>query len=289
MHENANRGIHTALVTPFDADGTLRLDTFAALCERQIDAGIHGLVACGTTGETPTLDGEEWTQVVKTAVDVSAGRVPVMAGVGTNSTRSTVANVRAAKELGADTGLLVFPYYNKPNPEGHRAHVRAALAEGLPLVLYHVPGRTGQRLDPALVAELASFDGVVGVKEATGDLRFGGDVLRRTSTNVLSGDDFTFLGLLAQGGAGCVSVISNVAPAETVAVYEHFVAGRLDEATAQFRALWDLATFLFSDSNPVPAKACLAEMGVCGPHPRGPLAVYDGPSPRPILAELGLL
>lgn len=289
MHKFATHGIHTALITPFSSDGELELDTFAALCERQIAAGIHGLVACGTTGETPTLDNREWAQVIESAVAVANGRVPVTAGVGTNSTRTTVANVRAARDLGADAGLLVFPYYNKPNAEGHRNHVRAALAEGLPLVLYHVPGRTGQRMDPALVAELASYEGVISVKEATGDLHYGGDVIRRTDTPILSGDDFTFLGLLAQGGTGCVSVVSNVAPQQTVAVYEHAIAGRVAEAKAQFQALWDLVTFLFSDSNPVPAKACLAEMGLCGPAPRAPLASYSGPSPAPILRALELL
>ncbi|MCO4745715.1 MAG: 4-hydroxy-tetrahydrodipicolinate synthase [Proteobacteria bacterium] len=289
MHKNATHGIHTALVTPFDADGTLRLDLYAALCERQIQAGIHGLVPCGTTGEAATVTAEEWSQIVETAVTVSAGRVAVCAGVGTNNTASTLVNIRAAKELGVDTGLLVFPYYNKPNPAGLRAHVRACLAEGLPLVLYHVPGRTGQRLSPELLAELASYEGVVAVKEATGDLRFVGDVLHRTNTAILSGDDFTFLGLLAQGGAGCISVISNVAPAETVAVYEHFAAGRINEATTAFRKLWPLASFLFSDSNPVPAKAALAELGLSGPAPRLPLAPYEGPSPRPLLENLGLL
>lgn len=270
-------GIHTAMVTPFAADGSVDLSVFAQLCERQISAGIHGLVACGTTGETPTLETSEWADVIATAVRVSAGRVPVSAGVGTNSTRSTVRNIERAAELGASTGLLVLPYYNKPNADGLRQHVKAAAAVGLPLVVYHVPARTGQRIDHRLLAELSSVPGVVGVKEATGDVRYGTDLIALTQTPVLSGDDFTFLGLMAQGGTGCISVVSNVAPERTVRVYESFVTGRVDDAWKDFRALWELTTFLFADSSPVPCKAALAALGLCSPRVRPPLAELTSP------------
>lgn len=280
------RGIHTALVTPFTDGDQVDTSALEALCERQIDAGIDGLVACGTTGETPTLRGEEWRHVVSTVAKAAAGRVTVTAGVGTNDTRTTVARVEEAAELGCDAGLMVFPYYNKPNPDGLRAHVRAALAPGLPLVLYHVPGRTGQVLPAALLAELASYDGVVAVKEATGDLRYGGDLLERTETPVLSGDDFTFLPLLALGGTGCVSVLSNVAPQQTLGVQQAFEAGQHRDAAARMRRLWPLVTFLFASTNPVPCKAALAELGLCAPHVRLPLAPWDGPSPREILDQV---
>lgn len=277
-------GIHTAMVTPFSADGSVDISAFSALCERQIAAGIHGLVACGTTGETPTLEIEEWADVVAAAVRVSSGRVPVSAGVGTNNTRSTVRNIERAAELGADSGLLVLPYYNKPNATGLREHVRAAASVGLPLVVYHVPGRTGQRVDHKLLAELASMKGVVAVKEATGDLRYGTDLVMLTSTPVLSGDDFTFLGLMAQGGTGCISVVSNIAPARTVRAYESFVAGRVDAAWQDFRALWALTTYLFADSSPAPCKAALAELGLCRPDVRAPLAAV--PVSDPATAEM---
>lgn len=277
------RGIHTALVTPFTDGDQVDTSALEALCERQIDAGIDGLVACGTTGETPTLRAEEWRHVVATVVRAAAGRVTVTAGVGTNDTRTTVARVEEAAELGCDAGLMVFPYYNKPNPDGLRAHVRAALAPGLPLVLYHVPGRTGQTLPAALLAELASYEGVVAVKEASGDLRYAGDLLERTETPVLSGDDFTFLPLLALGGTGCVSVLSNVAPQQTLGVQQAFEAGQHRDAAARMRRLWPLVTFLFATTNPVPCKAALAELGLCRPHVRLPLAPWDGPSPREIL------
>lgn len=277
-------GIHTAMVTPFSSDERVDLDTFSALCERQIAAGIHGLVACGTTGETPTLEGEEWADIVLQAVQTSAGRVPVSAGVGTNNTRSTVRNIERAAELGVDFGLLVLPYYNKPNAAGLRAHVQAAVAVGLPLMLYHVPGRTGQRIDHKLLAELVSLKGVVAVKEATGDVRYGTDIISLTETPVLSGDDFTFLGLMAQGGTGCVSVVSNVAPERTVRVYDSFVAGRVDAAWQEFRALWPLVTYLFADSSPVPCKAALAALGLCLPNVRAPLAA--APMTDPSLVEM---
>jgi 4-hydroxy-tetrahydrodipicolinate synthase len=277
------QGIHTAIVTPFDDTGALDLPALERTCARQIDGRVHGIVACGTTGESPTLSREEWRQVVQTSIAVSAGRVPVTAGIGTNDTRSSCRNAEEAAQLGAQYGLLVFPYYNKPNPEGLRRHVREVARVGLPLVLYHVPGRTGQLIPAPLLAELAGFEGIAGIKEATGDLRYGGDLIARTDTPVLSGDDFTFLPLLALGGTGCVSVLSNIAPGQTVAVYEHFQAGRTHEAALQMSRLWDLTTFLFSDSSPAPCKAALAELGLCGPDPRLPLARYSGPSPRAIL------
>lgn len=282
------QGIHTALITPFLADGSLDLPAFVALCERQIAGGVQGLVPCGTTGETPVLDAAETDRLIGAAVEVAAGRVMVTAGIGSNSTAATVANARRAKAAGADAGLLVFPYYNKPNPAGLRAHVQAVADVGLPLVLYHVPGRTAQHLPVGQLADLAALDGVIAVKEATGDLRYGTDLLRRTSRAVLSGDDFSYLGLIAQGGHGCISVVSNVDPARTVKVWRDAAEGRLGDAAATLAELWSLITFLFSDSNPVPCKAAMAALGLCRPEPRLPLATYAGPSPAPILSELGL-
>jgi 4-hydroxy-tetrahydrodipicolinate synthase len=282
------RGVHTALVTPFRADGAVDIEAFERLCARQIKGGIHGLVPCGTTGESPTLSGDEWSALVSAARRVAAGRVPVTAGVGTNATRSTVEKCVKAQQLGADAGLMVLPYYNKPNPAGLRAHVREAASVGLPLVLYHVPGRTGQRVGHELLAELTNMDGVVGLKEATGDIRYGVDVVQRTKVPVLSGDDFTFLGLMAMGGSGVISVVSNVDPAGTVAVSDAFFAGDRDRAIAANARLWDLMTFLFADSNPIPCKAALAALDLCRAEPRLPLAPYEGPSPIQILEALGL-
>lgn len=282
-------GVYTAIATPFTERGDIDHAAFRGLAQRQIDAGIHGLVVCGTTGETPTLLAEEWAEIVTEGVSAGAGRVPVIAGVGTNDTRSSVRTIERAGSLGVDAGLLVFPYYNKPNPEGIRRHVRACLEPGLPLMLYHVPGRTGQRLSGDLLTEVCGYPGVIGLKEASGDLRLGGDVITGTTTPVLSGDDFSFLGLMSLGGAGVVSVLSNVAPAHTVKVFKLYRAGEVASAAAELQRLWPLITFLFDETNPVPCKAALEALGLCTRHTRSPLAAYDGPSPIPLLADLGLL
>ncbi len=282
---SAFHGIHTALVTPFTDDGAVDYEAFEALCARQIDAGVHGLVPCGTTGETPTLTKKEQAQLLAGAIRVADGRVPVTVGVGSNSTDTTVASCEAALEAGATAGLLVMPYYNKPNQEGIRRHVRRAAATGLPLVLYNIPGRTAQPLPASFVAELCRTEGVVALKEATGDIRFGTDVMAACEVPLLSGDDFSFLGLMTQGGSGCISVVSNVAPARTVAIYDHARAGRMDEARAELKKLWPLITLLFSDSNPVPCKAAMASLGLCGVTTRDPLAPWSKELPTAIVRQ----
>jgi 4-hydroxy-tetrahydrodipicolinate synthase len=273
-------GVHTALITPFHADGSLDLPCFEVLCQRQLEARIHGLVPCGTTGEAPTLTEHEWAKCITAAVQASDGRVPVTAGVGTNNTTTTLHRLKRAKALGADAGLLVFPYYNKPSAHGLTEHVRQAAAVGLPLVLYHVPGRTAQRVSSELLGQLANMDGVVAVKEATGDVHFGIDVMSRTQTPVLSGDDFTFFALQCMGGAGVISVISNVLPAETVALYEATASGNLKKAQRILSKLWELIGFLFSDSNPVPCKVAMHRQGLCEPTVRLPLAPMQGQLPE---------
>ncbi len=264
-------GVHTALVTPFTASGDLDLDAYRRLCERQLAAGIHGLVVCGTTGETPTLDPAEWEALVRATVGLAAGRVPVTAGCGTNNTATTAAACTRARELGADAALVVLPYYNKPNPAGHHAHLEAAAAAGLPLVAYHVPGRTGQRLDTALLAALTTRDGVVALKEATGDVTFGSDVIGLVDRPVLSGDDFSFYPLMCVGAAGVISVVSNVDPLSTVALAEAARDGDMASGAQLHHFLQPLIRWLFSDTNPVPTKAALAALGLCEPATRLPL------------------
>lgn len=264
-------GVFTALVTPFD-DGAVDLATFTALCERQLAAGVDGLVPCGTTGETPTLTSDEWAELVAAAVKVAKGRVPVIAGCGTNATEATVANITRARALGAQAALVVFPYYNKPNPDGLRAHVRACASAGLPLVLYHVPGRTGQRLDGQLLAELCNTAGVVACKEATGDVAFGLALIQATERAVLSGDDATFGALRFFGAAGVISVLSNVAPALTVAWDRACRDGDSTRAQALSRRLLPVVRWLFHTTNPVPVKAMMAAMDLCRNEVRLPLA-----------------
>lgn len=271
------RGVHTALVTPFvnDAVDEAALDT---LIERQLRAGVDGLVPCGTTGESVTLEPAEWELVVSRAVALGRGRAFVTAGCGTNSTRSTVKNVERAAALGVNAALIVLPYYNKPNPAGHKAHLQAALDVGLPVVVYHVPGRTGQRLSLSLLTELCGMPGVIACKEATGDLQLGSDLIAATSVSVLSGDDFTWLPLLSVGGRGVISVLSNVDPVRCVALSRAVAEGRWDDARALHHALMPLTRFLFSDSNPVPCKAALASLGLCKNELRLPLAAGASPA-----------
>ena len=271
------RGVHTALVTPF-VDGRVDLEAYRRLALRQLDHGVTGLVPCGTTGETPTLTEGEWADCIRVACEVADG-APVTAGVGTNCTRSSVENAEKALALGATHGLLVLPYYNKPNPAGHRANVAAVAEVGLPLVVYHVPGRTGQRVPSGLLAELAELDGVVAVKEATGDLRYGSEVVAGTSASVLSGDDFTFFPLITVGGEGVISVVSNVAPRLTSELCEAALDGRLDDARRLHHRLMPLVGYLFSDTNPAPCKAAMAALGLCTDEVRLPLARVAPPPP----------
>ncbi len=275
-------GVHTALVTPLSG-GRVDRDRYLQHCERQLAAGAHGLVACGTTGEAPTLSQQEWLDVVGIAVQAAAGAVPVTAGCGTNDTASSTQRLRLAREAGADAGLLVLPYYNKPSPDGLRAHVAACAAQGLPLVLYHVPGRTAQRVPAALLAELASVSGVVAVKEASGDIDYANQLLAATPIPVLSGDDFTFFPLVALGGSGVISVISNLAPAATVALYQAASDGDLCAARELHFGLLPAIRWLFHQSNPIPAKAAMAAAGLCGDELRLPLVPLGAPVPDFVL------
>ena len=270
-------GVFTALVTPFkDATQDFAVDykTFRMLCRRQIDSGVQGLVPCGTTGETPTLNNEEWRTVISIAVQESDGQVPVIAGCGTNNTKTTVANVKAAKQLGADAALVVFPYYNKPNRAGHLAHVQAVCDVGLPVVLYHVPGRTGQRLSADLLEELCRINGVIGLKEATGDVTLGLELCNRladTNVSLLSGDDYTFATLMTLGFHGVISVLSNPAPTDTVAWANAAQKGSSPDLISYRTKLLPLVDFLFHQSNPLPCKALMSHMGLLGSDARLPL------------------
>ncbi len=272
-------GVHTALITPF-SKGELDTDTYRALARRQLYGGVQGLVPCGTTGETPTLTEPEWATCIRIAVQEADGKAFVTAGVGTNDTASSVDNARKAKALGADAGLLVLPYYNKPNPAGHHAHVRAVASTGLPLVLYHVPGRTGQRVSVDLLASLCNLDGVIACKEATGDVGFGSDLVERTGVDVLSGDDFTYMPLICVGGKGVISVVSNLAPAMSSELAQAALEGDMPRARELHHRLMPLVHWLFSDSNPVPAKAAMAAMGLCTDEVRLPLAAGTAPPPE---------
>ena len=260
-------------MTPFH-HGKVDFECFRALCQRQLEANIDGLVPCGTTGETPTLTSKEWEQLISIAVEEAAGSVPVIAGCGTNATHSTIQNIRRAKELGADAGLVVFPYYNKPNPEGLIAHITEAGKEDLPMVLYHVPGRTGQRLSADLLEKLCRLPSVIGLKEATGDLSLGQELCNRlTDTDValLSGDDFTYAALCAMGFDGVISVLSNPAPALSVEWCNVAHAGDIPRLQELRAILLPVVETLFCATNPLPCKEIMCSQGLLQNEARLPL------------------
>ena len=258
-------GCGTALVTPFRRDGSLDEAGVKRLARRQIDAGIHFLVPCGTTGESPTLSEDERVRVVALVVEEAAGQVPVLAGAGGYDTREVIQVGQRMRDVGA-TGLLsVTPYYNKPTPEGLYQHYSAIAAEvGLPIVVYNVPGRTGCNVDVNTLARLSTIPQVVGVKEASGNVSQMCEI-RRTlpeSFLVLSGDDALTLPLMAVGGHGIISVASNEVPAEMARMVE---AAEQDDFAAARRlhtALLPLMMVNFVESNPIPVKSAMAAMGL---------------------------
>jgi 4-hydroxy-tetrahydrodipicolinate synthase len=257
-------GTYTALVTPFRADGALDLDALTALVEWQIESGIDGLVPCGSTGEAATLSHEEHTQVVRHVVHVAAGRVPVIAGTGSNSTSEALTLTRQARDSGAAAALLISPYYNKPTQEGIYQHYREIAVETrLPLVLYNIPGRTGSRIAPETSARLSRVPGVIGLKEAGGDLALTSQTLAACETEftVLSGDDSLTLPMLAIGARGVISTTSNVAPREMTALVHAWLDGDLAGAREAHYRLLALMDALFIETNPIPVKAALEALG----------------------------
>lgn len=287
-------GTFTAIVTPMrdDADRTLDLDALERLVEQQIAGTIDGLVACGTTGETVTLSDEEWATVVKSTIRFARGRVPVIAGTGTNSTHKTIALSQKAEAMGADALLIVTPYYNKPSQQGLLAHYKAvAAAVNLPIILYNVPGRTGCNLLPATVAELAHVPNIVAVKEAAGSLEQVLDLCRlvRPGFGVLSGEDALAVPLYAVGGHGVISVMSNPVPALTAALYRDFRAGRIDAAAKGQQALHPLVKTLFSEPNPQPAKMAMHLLGLMEPVVRMPLITASDATREALERDLRVL
>ncbi len=258
-------GTGTALVTPFRRDGSLDEPTLRALIKRQIDAGIDFLVPCGTTGESPTLTHEEHLRVVEIAVELAKGRVPVLAGAGGYNTAEVIALARKLAEIGADGILSVTPYYNKPTQEGLYQHYKAiAAATTLPIVVYSVQGRTGVNVEPATLRRLAAIENVVGIKEASGNISQMAAILNAVPDDftVLSGDDAITLPLIALGGRGVISVVSNEIPAEMARLTHLALEGDFSAARAIHRRVHPLMEVNFVESNPGPVKAAMAQMGL---------------------------
>ena len=279
-------GIFTALITPFrvagDRPDAIDWTALELLVEDQIDCGVSGLIPCGTTGEASTLSGEEHTQVVRFVVERAAGRVPVIAGAGSNSTREAVGLTRAAQEAGADAVLSVTPYYNRPQPDGIVLHYRSIAAVGLPVVLYNIPSRTGIGLTIDDYRRLAEIPGIIGTKEASGDFALADDLLADGKLTVLSGDDAKALPLLAMGAKGLISVASHLACRDLVDLHDLVLEGDLASAQAIHRRLLPLFRALFVESNPAPLKAVLADCDRIANVLRSPLV----PATEACLAEV---
>jgi 4-hydroxy-tetrahydrodipicolinate synthase len=287
-------GCGTAMVTPFHGDGSLDESTLRSLVLRQINAGVDFLVPCGTTGESPTLSHEEHLRVVETTVELAKGKVPVLAGAGGYNTAEVIALARELAAIGADGILSVTPYYNKPTQEGLYQHYRAiANAVPLPMILYSVQGRTGVNIEPATVQRLAGIENIIGIKEASGSIGQMAAILNIVPDDfiVLSGDDAITLPLIALGGRGVISVVSNEIPLEMTQLTRLALQGDISGARRIHRRYHSLMEVNFVESNPIPVKAAMVEMGLLEPVWRLPLV-----PPKPeslariqkVLASVGL-
>lgn len=285
-------GTGTALVTPFRRDGSLDEPTLRALLKRQMEAGIDFLVPCGTTGESPTLTREEHLRVVEITVEEAKGRLPVLAGAGGYNTAEVIALARELAVIGADGILSVTPYYNKPTQEGLFQHYRAiAEAVSLPIILYSVQGRTGVNIEPATAKRLAAIENIVGLKEASGSIAQMAAILNAVPDGfvVLSGDDAITLPLIALGGRGVISVVSNEIPAEMARLTRLALGGDFAAARAMHRHVHALMEVNFVESNPIPVKAAMAQMGLLEPVWRLPLVAPKAENEARIRAVLSSL
>ena len=267
------KGSIPALITPFK-NGEIDWPAFENLVEWQIEQGSHGLVPCGTTGESPTLSHDEHRDIVKRCCDVVKGRIPVIAGTGSNSTAEAIELTAYAKEDGADAALIVTPYYNKPTQDGMIAHFKAIHdAVDLPIVLYNIPGRSVIDLGNEGIVALAKLKNIVGIKDATGDLTRPLELARLAGSDFcqLSGDDITAAAFLAQGGHGVISVIANIAPKLCADMQNAWEARDLDEVARIRDLLAPLGNDLFCESNPAPVKYAAAQLGLCENEVRLPL------------------
>jgi 4-hydroxy-tetrahydrodipicolinate synthase len=294
------RGAYTALITPMKDSGEVDYEGFRRLVNFQLEEGIDGLVPLGTTGETPTLDEDEEEKLIRIVMDEVQGKVPVIIGAGSNSTRHTVMYVKRARDMGADAALVVTPYYNKPNDDGLLRHFRAAAETGLPIVVYNIASRTGRNIPTPAMEKIAQIPGIAGVKEASGDLGQMADVINTIALPfrkegrpfaVLSGDDGMTLPLAALGGDGVISVISNLVPARVKALTRACLSGDFEEARRLHFELLPLVKTACIETNPVPIKAAMTWAGLPGGPcrlPLGRLETRNAPPLREAMRGLGV-
>ncbi len=289
------RGAFVAIVTPF-IDGKIDEQGLIDLIEFQIENGTHGIVPCGTTGESATMSHAEHHRVVELTIKTVNGRVPVLAGTGSNSTSETIELTRHAKEAGADGALVITPYYNKPSQEGLYQHFKSIAEEvDLPIIMYNVPSRTSINMLPATVARCAEIKNIAGIKEATGNLNQISEVIRLCPDDfsVMSGDDFTSMATVAVGGTGVISVTSNVEPKSMAAMMDAALSDDMEKARELHYQLFPLMQAMFFDTNPVPAKTTLELMGkIKSATPRQPLWTIGADAlakMKKVIIEYGLI
>ncbi|MBN9159835.1 MAG: 4-hydroxy-tetrahydrodipicolinate synthase [Myxococcales bacterium 68-20] len=283
-------GTFTALVTPFKDDLSIDWDAFDKLVEGQLAGGVQGIVPCGTTGESPALDHEEQLELVRRCVKLAKGKCIVLAGTGTNATRSTINASQAAARAGADAVMVVVPYYNKPTQEGLRQHyVDVAASVDVPVVVYNIPGRTGIDLTTDTLARICEASpNVVAVKEATGNVLRAQEIVRTIGSriSVLSGDDTLTLPMISIGARGVISVTSNLYPAEVSKTTRLALDGKWDDARREHLALCNVHETMFVEANPSPVKAALAHHGRMKDVVRGPLARISEPARAKVIAAV---
>lgn len=282
-------GVYTALVTPMGSDGALDEKALRRLVDFQVEGGVAGLVPVGTTGESPTLDGDECKRVIRIVVEQARGRVQVIAGAGSNSTAEAVHYAKDAREAGADATLQVAPYYNKPTSQGFLGHFRAiADAVDLPMIVYNIPGRTGKNIDNATMLELAKHKNIVGVKEASGDIGQVMDLISQKPADfaVLSGDDNLVFPIMALGGSGVISVASNLLPREMSRFVGAALKGDWNGARKQHYDLLPFFKAIFIETNPIPIKAALAMKGMITESYRLPMCAMAAKNRESLQATL---
>ncbi len=285
------QGTGTALATPFNADGSIDFESFARLVDHQLDGGVEMLVPLGSTGENPTITREERRELIRWLVEYVDRRAIIIAGTGTNDTRTSIEYTREAMALGADAALIVTPYYNKPTPSGLFEHFRAVAEVGLPIVMYNVPGRTGLNMTAETTLRCAEIETIYSIKEASADLAQCMEIIHHAPDgfNLLSGEDNLTVPLISLGAKGVVSVTSNVVPREFSQMTRFALEGKFDEARELHYALLDLMRVNFIESNPGPVKAALAMRGIIQEYYRLPLVPIQAESRKKIQAVLGRL
>ncbi len=268
------KGCCTALITPFKNNKSIDFELFRKQIKRQLDNNVSGILACGTTGESPALSDDEWEKVIKTAYSEKKNTY-LVAGTGTNNTDKTIERTKIAENIGADYALVITPYYNKPNQQGLVEHFKkVANSTKLEIIIYNVPSRTGVNILPETVAYLSHIKNIVGIKEASGNINQTTEILLKAKKgfSVMSGEDSLFLPILSVGGSGVISTISNVVPFHMQSLFELFFAKEFDEALKLHNFLYPISRVLFVETNPVPVKYCMKILNLDSGHLRLPLA-----------------